>query len=111
MTTVAGHLAESVTGAVIAPTITGLDLAHFPERHGEPEVDFILTIGIKRIPVEVKYQARIDPLRDTEGLRVVYRKSREQRAIRVSRSRRTIHLKFVDPRVISLPLSSLMLLR
>ena len=56
LTVVAGHLAESVTGAVLS-TITGLDVAHFPERHGEPEVDFVLTIGVKRIPVEVKYQA------------------------------------------------------
>src|SRR5439155_20070493 len=35
----------------------------------EPEIDFILTIGEKRIPVEVKYHRRIDPHRGTLGLR------------------------------------------
>lgn len=60
LTTLAGHLAESVTGATLS-TINGLDLAHFPERRDEPEVDFILTIGATRIPLEVKYQRTIDP--------------------------------------------------
>lgn len=109
LTAVAGHLAESVTGALLS-TITGLDIAHFPERHGEPEVDFILTIGIKRIPVEVKYQARIDPLRDTEGLR-----SFIERAVNNAPFGLLITQDdspgVVDPRVVSLPLSSLMLLR
>jgi predicted AAA+ superfamily ATPase len=68
LTTLAGHVAESVVGATLS-TIAGLDLAHLPERKGEPEVDFELTIGTRRIPLEIKYQTRIDPLRDTEGLR------------------------------------------
>ena len=46
----------------------GSDVAHFPERGAEPEVDFILTVGAQRIPVEVKYRRRIDH-RDTLGLR------------------------------------------
>lgn len=68
LTILAGHIAESVTGATLS-TISSLDIAHLPERSGEPEVDFILTIGTRRIPLEVKYQRTIDPLRDTEGLR------------------------------------------
>jgi predicted AAA+ superfamily ATPase len=64
----AGHLAESVVGAYLSD-IPHLDLAHFPERPTEPQVDFILTVGDKRIPLEVKYRQRIDVHRDTIGLR------------------------------------------
>ena len=67
LSTLAGHLAESVVGVTLA-TISSLDVAHLPERAGEPEIDFVLTIGTKRIPLEVKYQRRIDPLRETESL-------------------------------------------
>ena len=68
LTDLAGHIAESVVGAFFTG-IPNLDVAHFPERATEPEVDFVLTIGEKRIPVEVKYRRRIDPHRDTLGLR------------------------------------------
>ena len=109
LTAVAEHLAESATGAVLS-TIGGLDIADFPERQGEPEVDFVLTIGVKRIPVEVKYQARVDPMRDTEGLR-----SFVERAVNnapygflITQSSSPMIL---DPRIVILPLSTLMLLR
>ena len=68
LTDLAGHIAESGVGAFFTG-IPNLDVAHFPERAAEPEVDFVLTIGEKRIPVEVKYRRRIDPHRDTLGLR------------------------------------------
>jgi predicted AAA+ superfamily ATPase len=109
LTVVAGHLAESVTGAVLS-TITGLDIAHFPERHGEPEVDFVLTIGVKRIPVEVKYQAKIDPMRDTEGLRSFVEKAVNNAPFGLLITQGDSP-GVVDPRVVALPLSSLMLLR
>lgn len=54
LTTLAGHLAESVVGATLS-TIHGLDLNWRPERGDEPEIDFVLTIGTMRIPLEVKY--------------------------------------------------------
>lgn len=44
----------------------------------------MLSVGTAKIPLEVKYQRRIDPPRDTEGLRTF---------------------------IVSLPLSSLLLLR
>ena len=109
LTVVAGHLAESATGAVLA-AITGLDIAHFPERHGEPEADFVLTIGVKRIPIEVKYQARIDPLRDTEGLRSFIEKAINNAPFGLLITQGDSS-GVVDPRVVALPLSSLMLLR
>ena len=109
LTTLAGHLAESVTGAVLS-TINGLDLAHFPERQGEPEVDFVLTVGIKRIPLEIKYQARIDPLRDTEGLRSFMEKTVNNAPFGILVTQ-TDGVVVPDPRIVVLPLSSLMLLR
>jgi predicted AAA+ superfamily ATPase len=74
LTTLAGHLAESIFGSV-ASTINGLDIAHFPERGTDREVDFVLTVGAQRVPVEIEYQRRIDPLRDTLGIRSFLEKS------------------------------------
>ena len=51
-----------------------LDVAHFPERSAEPEIDFILTVGEQRIPMEVKYRTRIG-WDDTRGLRSFIEKS------------------------------------
>jgi len=47
LTDLAGHLAESVLGYFFA-SIPSLDIAHFPARGSEPEVDFILTVGTRR---------------------------------------------------------------
>jgi hypothetical protein len=71
---IAGHIAESVVGSFLGET-PGLDLAHFPERGAEPEVDFVATVGEYRIPIEVKYRRRVDPHRDTIGLRAFVEKS------------------------------------
>jgi predicted AAA+ superfamily ATPase len=71
---IAGRLAESMLGYFLA-SVPGLDVSHFPERGAEPEVDFILTVGTKRIPIEVKYRRRIDPFEDTRGLRAFIEKT------------------------------------
>ena len=70
----AGHLAESTLGYFLA-SIPHLDVAHFPARGLEPEVDFVVTIGTRRIPIEVKYRRRIDPHEDTRGLRAFLEKT------------------------------------
>lgn len=105
----AGHIAESIVGATLS-TIYSLDLAHFPERDGEPEVDYVLTVGTKRIPLEVKYHRRLDPLRDTEGLRTFIEKTANNSpfGLIITQDDST---GVEDPRIVSLPLSSLMLLR
>ena len=74
LTDLAGHLAESALGYFLA-SLPNLDVAHFPARSTEPEVDFVLTIGTRRIPVEVKYRRRIDPHEDTRGLRAFLEKT------------------------------------
>ena len=80
LTTIAGHLAESIFGSVTS-TIPGLDIAHFPERGIDREVDFVLTVGVQRIPIQVKYQRRIDPFRDTLGIRSFLEKNGQQRQL------------------------------
>jgi predicted AAA+ superfamily ATPase len=57
--TQSGHLAESLVGAFFAG-VPGLDVSWFPENSSEGEVDFVLTIGLKRIPVEVKFRRHLD---------------------------------------------------
>lgn len=105
----AGHIAESVTGAFFAG-IPNLDVAHFPERSTEPEIDFVLTIGERRIPVEVKYRRRIDAHRDTLGLRSFLERTHYNAPFGVLV---TMHegVKLNDPRIVPVSLRSLLLVR
>jgi predicted AAA+ superfamily ATPase len=104
-----GHLAESIVGYFLG-TIPGLDLAWFPERGAEPEVDFVLTVGEYRIPLEVKYRMRIDEHRDTLGLRAFLEKTVYHAPFGILVTLTddvTVH----DPRIVALPLSSLLLMK
>ncbi len=105
----AGHLAESVVGYFLSG-IPHLDLAHFPERGAEPEVDFVLTVGEQRIPLEVKYRRRIDPHRDTLGLRAFIEKTVYNAPFGILV---TMHddAPVPDPRIVCLSLPSLLLMR
>ena len=105
----AGHLAESIVGYFLAG-LPHLDVAHFPERPTEPEVDFVLTVGEHRIPLEVKYRQHIDPNRDTLGLRAFLEKTVYNAPFGVLI---TMNDGFAvsDPRIVSLPLSSFLLMR
>lgn len=102
----AGHLAESVLGYFLA-SIPNLDVAHFPERGAEPEVDFVLTVGTRRIPIEVKYRKRIDPHDDTRGLRAFLEKTVYNAPLGLLVTlddNVTVH----DPRIIPISLSALL---
>jgi hypothetical protein len=105
----AGHLAESVVGAFLAG-IPHLDVAHFPERPTEPEVDFVLTIGEKRIPVEVKYRRQVDAHRDTLGLRSFLEKSHYNAPFGLLVTMQD-NVSVPDPRIIPISLRSLLFLR
>ncbi|MCL4395658.1 MAG: AAA family ATPase [Chloroflexi bacterium] len=109
LTDLAGRVAESAAGAMLA-TIGGLDLAHFPARPREPEIDYVMTIGVLRIPVEIKYRRRIDALADTEGLRTFLEKAAYNAPFGLLVTQ-TDEPRIDDPRIICLPLCSLMLLR
>lgn len=108
LSALAGHIAESVAGAVMS-SIHGLDIAHFPERSLEPEIDFVLTIGETRIPMEIKYQRNIDPFRDTEGLRAFLEKKVNNAPFGLIVCQNSPAID--DPRIVPIPLSSLMLIR
>ncbi len=105
----AGHIAESVVGYFLGG-IPHLDLARFPERGIEPEVDFILTIGEHRIPLEVKFRQHIDPHRDTAGLGAFLEKKVYNAPFGVLV---TMHddVAVPDPRIVTVSLPSLLLLR
>jgi len=105
----AGRRAKIVTEATLS-TIPYLRVSHLPARRDQPEIDFILNIGAKRIPLEVKYRRRIDPLRDTEFLRSFVENSVNEAPFGILVSL-TDTDEVVDPRIVTLPLSTLMLLR
>ncbi|PHR96382.1 MAG: hypothetical protein COA78_28820 [Blastopirellula sp.] len=65
--TQAGHLIESIIGSYLCE-IPGLDISWFPERNNEPEVDFVLRIGIEEIPIEVKYRRKKPGKSELAGL-------------------------------------------
>ena len=108
LSVLAGRVAESTVGYYFR-SIVGLDVAHFPERSAEPEVDFVLTVGEQRIPVEVKYHRRTS-YDDTAGLRAMIEKTvyRAPFGILVTQQEEPAT---DDPRIVSLPLSTLLLLR
>jgi len=105
----AGHLAESVAGAFLAG-FPHLDLAHFAQRATEPEVDFVMTIGETRIPLEVKYRRHIDPHRHTLGLRSFLEKAHYNAPFGILVTMDD-QVCITDPRIISISLRSLLLLR
>jgi len=78
LSTLAGHLVESIIGSTLS-AIGGLDLAYLPEKANHKEIDFVITVGDKRIPVEVKYQNKPDFRRDIEGV-VQFLDKKENRA-------------------------------
>ena len=109
LTDLAGRIAESVVGAYLG-SIPHLDVAHFPERPTEPEVDFVLTIGERRIPLEVKYRRRIDPHRDTLGLRSFLEKVHYNAPFGVLVTMLE-DVEIPDPRIVPVSLRSLLLAR
>jgi len=102
-------LAESVMGYFLA-SIPNLDVAHFPARGAEPEVDFVLTVGTRRIPVEVKYRKRIDPHEDTRGLRAFLEKTVYNAPLGLLVTLDD-DVTVLDPRIVSVSLSALLWLR
>ena len=64
----AGHIAESALGST-ALAIPRLDIAYQTEQDHNQAADFVFNVGDHHIPVEVKYQRRIDQFRDTLSVR------------------------------------------
>ena len=104
----AGRIAESIVGATFS-TIHGLDLSYFAERPTEPEVDFILTIGTRRIPVEVKYQLKSET-RHAAGIRAFMAKPGNNASFGILITQ-VDKADVRDTNIVCLPLSTFMLLR
>ncbi|MCS6877601.1 MAG: DUF4143 domain-containing protein [Geminicoccaceae bacterium] len=105
----AGRIAEGVVGAYLG-SMPGLGLAYRPERSGRPEIDFVATIGEQRLPIEVNYQRRIDPIRDTAALRAFLEELGERAPFGLLVTREA-EVQIEDPRIVAVPLPSLLLLR
>jgi len=103
--TLAGRIVESIVGTHLLH-MPNVSLAHLPERHGEPEVDFVITIGDRRIPLEVKYRRNIDPVRDLVGLRAFMDKAANNAPFAILVTQTDVRVE--DPRVVCLPLPSLL---
>jgi predicted AAA+ superfamily ATPase len=104
----AGRIAESAAGYFFR-SIINLDVAHFPERGAEPEVDYVLTVGEQRIPIEVKYRRRVGHA-DTLSLRSFIEKSHYNAPFGILVTLGD-EVATDDPRIISIPLPTLLLMR
>ncbi len=103
--TLAGHIAESAVGSHLLH-LPGLGLSHFPARSNAPEVDFVLTVGAQRIPLEVKYRRRIDETRDLLGLQSFMDTAANNAPFGILVTQRAI--KVADQRVLCVPLPALL---
>lgn len=105
----AGYLAESIVGALFS-SIGGLDLAYLPARKNENEfeLDFVITLGDQRIPIEVKYRNHIRP-EHYKGLLWFIEKpiNRAPFGILIIKN----ETESTDSRIITIPLRHLLLLR
>lgn len=104
----AGRIAESVAGYFFQ-SIIGLNVAHFPERNTEPEVDYVLTLGDARIPVEIKYRRRIDRS-DQRGLLSFLNKPQYNARFGVLITLMD-DAEVADERIVQIPLSTLLMAR
>ena len=109
LSSLAGRIAESALGYFLA-SVPNLEVAHFPDRGIEPEVDFVVTIGTRRIPIEVKYRRRIDPVEDTRGLVAFLEKSVYNSPFGLLVTLED-DVEVPDPRIVTISLSSLLWLR
>ena len=89
-------------------SIGGLDISHLPGKGSEPEVDFVITIGDHRIPIEVKCRNTIKN-EHYKGLQYFMEKpvNRAPFGLLISKN----ETESIDERVIIIPLKHLLILR
>ncbi|MCG9895081.1 MAG: AAA family ATPase [Fimbriimonadaceae bacterium] len=109
--TLAGFLAESCTGGFLSE-ILGSNLRHKPSfgsgKKLQPEIDFVMNVNDSRIPVEIKYRRTVSPA-DLAGLRTFLDEKLNKAPFGLLITQRRIEVS--DPRIISVPLSNLLLVR
>ena len=101
-------MAQSVLGAA-ASVIRGLDTDIVPMPPRELDLDFVITVGYEQIPVQVNYRRSIDPVRDTRGIRAFVEKPAKRAPFGLLITRAEAP-PIDDPRIVSMPLSTFMLL-
>ncbi|MGQ9574434.1 MAG: hypothetical protein ACUVUC_03885 [Thermoguttaceae bacterium] len=74
---VAGHLMESTVGYFLKG-IPGVEVAWLPPRRQDPEVDFVVTVGLQRIPIEIAYGRAPPKRRDYAGIEQFCRQNKYQ---------------------------------
>lgn len=104
----AGRIAESCVGYFFSSL--DIPVSHLPERKGEREVDFVITAGDHRIPVEIKYQSRIDPVRDIAGLQQFMAKKANRATVGVLVTRDDFDGHLPDG-IVAIPLKTMLLAR
>ena len=105
----AGHLAESLLYAYLGGP-RDLQVSWQPERKDRLEVDLVLTFGTRRVPVEVKYSSRIRLPADIQGLVQFLDRPENEASVGVLVTRDDPPA-IADPRIVALPLSSVLMLR
>ena len=105
--TAAGHIIESVIGYYFMG-IPGVEVSWFPKRAREAEVDFVLTVGDRRIPIEVKYRRRPASAERLEGVRGFCEKAHYDAPFGLVITQDECGA--IDERIIAVPASTLLLL-
>lgn len=108
LTTLAGHIAQSVLGATTS-VIRNLDTDRVPMPPREPDLDFVYTVGDQQIPVQVKYQRGIDPVRDTLSIRSFVEEPANRAPFGLLITQEDAP-PIDNPRIVAMPLSTFMLL-
>ena len=106
--TLAGHLIESVIGYYLTG-ISGLDISWFPERTQVPEVDFVITVGLSRIPLEVKYRHRPVNEQDLRGVRSFCAQTKYNAPLGLIVT--LDEFRFIDDQIVVLPAYALLAMR
>lgn len=104
----AGRLAESVVGYFLA-SLPFVGVKHFPARDREPELDFVVTLGDQRIPMEVKYQDQITN-HDLIGLQTFIEQKLNNAPFGVLITKNDVE-KVKDERIIPISLRTFLLMR
>lgn len=106
--TQAGHIVESIVGYYLRG-MPGIDVAWFPVRSKEPEIDFVVSLGMQRLPIEVKYRRTLDATADCDGLRTFTSKQHYEAPFGIVITQD--EAGEVDEKIVAVPASTFLLLK
>lgn len=105
----AGRIAESCAGAFLA-SLLDQSVNHLPDRNGQGEIDFVVAAGAYRVPIEIKFRAKINPQRDTRNLSEFIAKEANNAPLGVLISRDEVTSE-LPTGIVSVPLRTLLLMQ